>query len=388
MKLQAGLLAGGVAVLALAASTALAAEFIKPNKETGGNVSLRSEETHHDLYTAGASVTVDSNTTGDLVAAGGMVSVNGSVERDLIIAGGNLTVTGAVGDDARIAGGNVSINGPVSSDLLVAGGHVSIAEAATVGGDLIAAGGDVIVNAAVAGDAKLKGGVIDVNSAITGNVEVRAEEHVTFGSNSSVSGTLVVYGKKQPVIMEGARLPDIDFRELKESKWNYGGVFAGVGFFVGLLAMLVAGFAALYLSRRRVNLLVQSIQTNPWSNLGLGLVGLIVTPVVVVLLFVAVIGYYLALLLLFWYILLILLGVLMGMTFLGAWVVKLVTRQPELKLDWIAILVGAVLLAVLGLIPFVGWIVCFLLLLAGIGSILRLSKQTIKQDSGPQPTLV
>ncbi|MBI2607628.1 MAG: hypothetical protein HYW51_02265 [Candidatus Doudnabacteria bacterium] len=381
MSKKLGLFLAGLIVFALLSTTALAAEFIVPKKETGGNVSLPSKQAYHDLYTTGTSVTVDSNVTGDLLVAGGMVNVNGSVERDLMIAGGNIAVNGSVGDDARIGGGNIAINGPVSSDLLIGGGNISLAEAASVGGDLIIGGGNVVINSPVSGNAKLGGGVININSSIAGNVEIKVDDQVTFGPNSSVSGTLVVYGRKQPIILDGASLPVIDFRELKESKLSYGRAFIGVSFIVTLLSMLIAGLAVYYLARRRITILVKNIQTNLWLNLALGLTGLIVTPAVVVILFATVVGYYLAILLTLWYILLLLIGLLIGMTFLGSWVVKLVMRRPEMKVDWLSIIVGAVLTAVLGLIPFVGWLAVLLLLLAGIGSILRLSKHQIAQDS-------
>src|SRR3989344_4261573 len=128
---------GFIAVLGLSALPVMAAEFIAPDKGADPNVGTLTQETHKNLYIAGAAVTINGPSLGDLYAAGGMVTVNGIVEKDLMVAGGNINLNGSVGDDLRVAGGNISISAPVAGDLLVAGGNVTVAQKATVGADLV-----------------------------------------------------------------------------------------------------------------------------------------------------------------------------------------------------------------------------------------------------------
>src|SRR5258708_36116917 len=132
---------GFLAVLGLFSGTCfLAVELGKRDRE-GGIITLPASETHHNLYTAGGNVIINSKITGDLYAAGGMVKIIGDVEDNLTVAGGNLDVSGKVGRNIRIAGGNISINNAVGSDLLAAGGNIFIDETASIAGDLVSAGG-------------------------------------------------------------------------------------------------------------------------------------------------------------------------------------------------------------------------------------------------------
>lgn len=96
-------LAGGFAV----SLPVLAAEVAWPSQGSP-NVVVGSQESHRNLYTAGANVTVNGDVTGDLTAAGGMVSITGTVQQEVLLAGGTLDVSGQVGGNARLAGGNIT----------------------------------------------------------------------------------------------------------------------------------------------------------------------------------------------------------------------------------------------------------------------------------------
>src|SRR5258708_20471800 len=132
-------------------NSVFAAEFVKPDQESG-TITLPASETHHNLYTAGGNVIINSKITGDLYAAGGMVKIIGDVEDNLTVAGGNLDISGKDGRNIRISGGNISINNAVGSDLLAAGGNIFIAETTSIAGDLMSAGGNFEFNAPVNGN--------------------------------------------------------------------------------------------------------------------------------------------------------------------------------------------------------------------------------------------
>ncbi|MBI2355585.1 MAG: hypothetical protein HYV13_00035 [Candidatus Doudnabacteria bacterium] len=359
-----------VPVLLLATNTVLAAEFLVPAKDGDPNVSTSAQETIRNLYAAGATVNINGNSQGDLFAAGGVVTVNGNVEDDLFAAGGNININGVVGGNLRTAGGNISISSPVGQDLLAAGGNIAVTSKAAVNADLVVAGGNVVVDSEIKGKAKVTGGNITINGKINGNLEVIADEGLTFGPTSEVVGKVTYKGRKQAVVKEGARIGQIEFTELK--KRGSAGV-AGLAPFllVKILATFAAGWLTVYFLRRRAQIITDRIYRQPWQMLGLGLAGLVLTPVVVAVLFATVIGYYVALVLMAWYFFMLLLSCLASVIFTGAWVIKLAKKYPTLPLTWLSVLVGVLVVAILWFVPVIGWAAILVLFLLGFGSVLR-----------------
>jgi hypothetical protein len=369
-------LVGLVVILGLVVgSSAMAAEFIKPSKENA-TVTIPANETHHNLYTAGGNVIINGRVTGDLFVTGGMVNVVGEVEDDLFVASGNLDVAGRVGGNLRVAGGNLSLKGTVGQDLFVAGGNVFISESAAVSGDLIAAGGNLDVQAPVNGKAQLTGGVITINSTIRGDVTIRADEKLTFGPRSVVTGKITYYGNNDPVIQDGAQVGTIDRKPIE--KKSFAG-FMGVGVIVSFLAFLAAALALMYLLKRELTTVTDMIRAEPWASLGIGLVSLILGPILFILLLITFIGYYIAFLLLVWYVLALMLSCIVGAVFLGRWLFQYIDRNTT-GIDWRVVVVGVLAFEILKWIPFIGWFVMFLITIAGFGAILRLAKHQLRKE--------
>jgi len=356
---------------------ASAADYLPKNKKGGGNVVVSGEEIFHNLYVGGGSVVINKNILGDLFAAGGAINVASEIEEDLFAAGGNVTVAGPVGGDARLAGGNIAINAPVGGDALLAGGTILIGGNADVGGDLWAAGGAVNITSDVAGNVKVAGGEIFINAKIGGQLQVQSEKLV-FGPLSDVQGSINYTGTEEAVIQEGAQIGNIEYKHFQGNKKipSFGNfkVFVLVKF----LALLIAGLILLKLFGKTSQEIVSSGYERFWSNAGIGLAGMIVVPIVSVLLMITVIGFYAAFVLLAWFFLMIFLGALYSVMLLGAILEKFIRKEKDVWLSWMTILWGAIAGAVIGLIPFVGWLVICLFYLVGFGTLLRKTKQRLE----------
>jgi hypothetical protein len=349
-KLAIGLLSF-VVLFALAGQIALAAEFIAPD-EKSDDVNLAANVSHRNLYVVGRTVNVNSVTTGDLFAAGQNVNVNGSVEADLNAAGQSVIVNASLGGDARLAGASVIVNSTVGGDLLAAGESISVGSGATVGGDVYAAGSKVTID-----------------SPVIGTIKVHADK-LTFGPNARVTGSITYRGSEEAVIEDGAQVSTINFTRIEPKDRGLAGVFA-LGTLIHIVAAFLAALLLIYFARTKVVALLQSNSATPLPNLGIGLAFLILTPIVCVLLFITFVGYYIALILMFAYILLILLGYLVAVLFTGAMLIQLVNKSTHLPATWLSAVVGVIAFEILALIPFVGWLVIFVLWLMGIGSLVR-----------------
>ena len=374
---MAGFLAA--AGMLLAPIAAAAAEF-----KTGDEATfVYGEEVHDDLYMAGGTVSSGGAVRGDGIFAGGTVLVSGSVGGDLMAAGGTLTVLNGVTGDARLAGGTVIVQGGVGEDLVVAGGEVTVAGPG-VKGDAVLAGGHVVITAPIIGDVKVYGNDVLIDTAVSGNVSVHAEK-VTLGEHAVIGGNFVYSAPAEASIAGGARVAGetsytkTESREVSKKKLaaTLGAVATAV-FFGKFLAIFVGALVIAYGLRRFTKEVVARSTSTVWATLGHGLVLLIMLPVVSVLLFVTIIGIPLGALGLIAFAGLMLVGNLLAPIVIGAWVHTRVRKPHEYVIDWKTILLGTVIFMVLGLIPLIGWVIRFLVVLAVLGALWTIKREAIK----------
>jgi hypothetical protein len=371
--------AAALAIFALiGVQMASAAEFLAPAKVDRGTISIGATETHKNLYVAGAQVSIDGKTLGDLYAAGGNVDVNNDVEKDLAVAGGNVTIDGKVGNNLRAAGGTIKLNAPVGGDVLIAGGNIIISDKSSIGGDLVVSGGTVTVDAAVAGSVRVSAGNVVINSKVAKGVmigEAGKNQGITFGSAADISGALVIYGPQRDIAKkDGAKVPAAEFRAGRMDNSRGAAIRLLLGaMVVKLLAMILALLLVLKLMPLRAQASIEAVFARPWSSLGLGFVALILIPIVAILTFVVVVGYYIGLILLALYVLALFAAGLVAALFLGAWIIRALTKRP-LAADWQAAVLGSVALILIGWVPFIGWAVDLIVFLMAFGTVLRMGK--------------
>ncbi len=364
------------AAMFFVAGTASAAQFVGPSGNNGNTV-IR-EGTYGDLYTGGASVAVQTDVGGDLFAGGGSVVVSKNVGADLFAAGGNVSINGSVGGDLRVAGGTVSVTGDVNEDVLAAGGNVLLS-GKKIGGDLWAAGGNIVADSDIGGNVLIRGREVLINGAITGPVDIVAEK-LTFGSGSRVSGTITYKGSSEAVVETGAVVSQIKYEkmETKSAGKSLVPIFT-IAFLIKLIGMFLGVLLLLKLFRKCVNNLSKTSYDSPWKSFGLGLVGIILTPIVIVLLFITVIGLYIALGLLAAFALALIAVALLTPIFAGGLIMKWIRKKEEIATGWREALLGIIVLALIGLIPFIGWIIVAAIFLIAFGSLITNMKRTIME---------
>ena len=362
-------------VLAIPA-LALGAEIIASEQPSLAS----SVRVNDDLYMVGGNVTSAGTVVGDLIAGGGSVLVSGDVSGDIAAVGGNVTLLGGVGDDVRAGGGNIVVNGNVRGDLVVGGGQVQIT-AATVGGDALIGAGTLRIDSAIGGNVKIGGGDIYLNGPIAGDVEIKAEK-LTLGPNANISGNLTYTAAKAATIEDGAIVQgETSFSERKISKREGAAVLAGIitAALIGKLLMsLVGAFALFLLFRKFAHALVEKATEASLYEMGRGLVVLIVAPVVSVLLLVTIIGIPLGVLGLLGFAAALVFVSLAAPIVLGSITHKLVMRRSAYEVSWKTVLLGVALYFIVGLIPVVGWVLKFALVLLTLGAMVNIKWGALK----------
>jgi len=365
----------GVMVLFCVPLVLLAAEF-----RSGDTVNLpQGERVANDLYVAGGTVTSSSSIEGDLYAGGGTVTIIGSVSQDAVIAGGTVTVTGDVGDDLRIGAGTAVVQGTVGDDVVVGGGQVTLV-GSRIGGDVLAGIGILQLSAPVTGDVRVGGGEIFLNSTVGGNVVVDADR-LTLGNGTVIEGNLTYTSPREAVIEEGAVVHGEVQYTPREARGVGRGTIAAIFSVVALLKFLMLLIGALFFGlffKKYTTALITKTYNKPLLEFGRGLAALILIPTVAVLLMLSIVGIplgvltavsYVALLIFVWFMAPILLGAL-----LYRW-----RGQEALEVSWKTILLGCVVYGLIGIIPILGGLVQFALMLMMLGAVVRQKWEIAKE---------
>ncbi len=164
--------------------------------------------------------------------------------------------------------------------------------------------------------------------------------------------------------------------------WAIVAAVAGAGLVV-LLSLIVTGSALFLIFPRFIETAVATIRTESWKCLGLGLAVFAATPVVIGVLVMTVIGWLPAIVIGALYLLLLLAGFLSGAFYVGSIAPGLrgrgeVTRARRL----LSFAVALIVLMLLGLVPLLGALLLFALMLLGTGSLMLGMYQAYAGQSG------
>lgn len=360
---------------------------------------------YEDLYVAGGTVNINAPIYGDLIIAGGTIIINDSITNDILLTGGNVTFNGFVGDDIRCAGGKIRISKNVVGDVVVAGGTVMIDKGVTIGGLITAGGnltldgnvngelrgafGELILNGTVLKNMDCRGGKITVNGSIGGTSVIAASE-INIGNNAAFNNDVRYWNKKGSLdfkqsLKNGKGTYDASIR-MQTGRWFYLGAATILGLLWYLGMALLMSMIVQYLFCNTMKNAANTIFNQSLKSLGFGFLFFIVVPIAALIAFVTVIGVPVGLLLLFAYIALVLLASIITSLIIAHWFNN---RNNYNWTYWKIVFVAFcifILLKLISLTPFVGWLVVMLTTCMAFGGILlniNWKKKTNSQNVAP-----
>jgi hypothetical protein len=259
-----------------------------------------------DLYLTGDSIIIDGVVQGDIVAVGRHIVLNGASFGDFIAAGQGIVVNGQVADDVRIAGfalrlGNAAA---IGDDVIGAGFSLEASKESLVAGGLVFSG----FQALLAGEVREKilgqmaslriegivgqGGEVSVDGGestppfmqlIPSPVAIpRVPAGLTIGEAARVAGDIVYTSPDRAVSEEGSRaiLTHVEVSsETEEVSFAERALWSTWRF----VSVLVIGFCLLLLAPGWIWQRVETVSTRPLASAGWGLAGLLGVPVLGVL---------------------------------------------------------------------------------------------------------
>lgn len=339
-----------------------------------------------DRFVVGCPVRVDRAAVGDAFAAGCSVDVDSAVAGDALVAGGNVRLGAPVGQSLFAAAGQLTVNASIGRNARLAGGQIAIGSGSRVAGNVLVAGGDVRIDGAVKGSVRAAAGRLRIDGPVDGDVVATAGT-VELGPKARIAGQLR-YASREDLVRDAAaqvqggvqRMPWAEERQgPPPAARAVAGGGAGWVWSAGLMAIaavLAAAWPGL------PGGLAVTLRTRAGLSLLLGFVALVCIPVAALILMFTLIGVPMGLLAIVLYLALLLVGYVSAGIGLGAWVLARVRGTRSTGSGWRigAAALGVLAVALLGRLPYVGWIVVVLALLAGIGAVLL---QARARPAGP-----
>jgi len=336
---------------------------------SGNSVTVPAGTTvNNTLFVAGRTLNIDGNVNGDLFCAGENVTVSGRVNGDVVCAGQNLTVSGQVSGDVRLAGQNVTLGALVGGNATVGAQNFTQQSRSVISGDITVGGQDSTLNGKIGRDVAGGNNTLTIGGPVGRNITADVG-HLRLESGARVAGNVTYTSANAANRSQGAEVTGKVTRHTPTQ--THHGWSPYIGWAFGLYLYIACILVALVLALLLPGLFERAV-TITRGHLGttflVGLISSIVVPVVLALLMATILGIPLALLAgLLWVLAVLLAGpfaaYLLGRRLLGG------SRHAVLVM-----LVGAAILFLLYLLPFVGWLFWLVGTWFGLGVLLRLAR--------------
>lgn len=344
-----------------------------------------------DVYAGGGLVSVEEDINGDLYIAGGSLTINGNITGDLVIAGGQVTINGDVSDDVRVAAGSIVLNGNVGDDLIATGGQLNIGAETLIGGTLILGNGYANIMGSVNEDIRGGGGKIVIGGTVYGDVTLEVQDTVVLTENANINGNLIYTSLREAELNDEqvagfiefnkqAITPaeEVDVKKQAEDFFSRWHIFIQAVKYLSLLALALVLVLLVPAGLTRVT---KTCIDRPWKSLGIGFVVLICSIAAMIILSITVLGIPLALILLALLMITLYVAKVYASLFIGNLIIR-PKKMTKPKLFGL-IALGAFILTVIDIVPFIGWLVSFAILMIAFGAFWTYKKQ-IYDDTNMQ----
>lgn len=333
---------------------------------SGDVVTIPSGQTvDQTLFIAGHSIDIAGTVNGDIFCAGQTVNITGIVNGDVLCAGQSVNVSGTVHGSVRLAGQDVLVGATVDRSMAAAGQDVTLEAGGTIAGDASLAGQSTTVNGNINRDLAGAAGAMVLNGVVGRNVHTRASS-LALGSTAKVNGDITYVSMSELSRANGAQvLGTITHTEPTRvmRRMGYPRPFANAWFALYLfLTLLVLSILLAVLLPWLFQSATRIAMHAPLKVFLVGVVSSIVVPVIIGVLFVSFIG--------------LPFGILLGIAWLLAAAIagplaayylgRLVLRSHPTNV-LLVMLVGASILLLLDMVPFIGVIIWLIAEWFGLG---------------------
>jgi len=343
-------------------------------------------------FFAGNVVKVDGNVEGTTFVSGQDVRINGNINGDLFVASQTITISGTVTGNIYGAGQSLDFDGQSEGDVFFAGQNISIGQDASVGRDLFAAGATILQEGTV--QRNLFGGAAEIvlSGQIGGDANLQTDS-LKLQGGANITGDLSYKGENEADIGTGATIggdTDWEFAETMDREITVRETrrpFMKVGWFIWSLASALLIWFLIRIWRPAFwNNTARPLAEKPLKTLGVGLLTLLVVPPMIILAMITVIGIPIAIILGVVYPIALYLSRIVVAVFIGQWLAKRF-KWPELHKGVWLVLLGLVILGLLKMPPYIGFLSSLLIVMAGLGALVMAHHRAKPETASEQTEL-
>lgn len=322
--------------------------------------------------------TVMAGRANDVFAFAQRASITGVVEDNAYYFAQSLDVDGAVLGDLYVFCQNLRITGDVGGDIYAWGGEVEIAPGAVVHGNLHSGAGLIEIAGRVEGVLRGGAGEVYIDGELLGGAEIGVGR-LEIGPSAVLMGDFVYTAENAATVADGARIEgDLVFREnvtvtgdepehAEQKKGSAFSAFKVGKWLLTYVASFLLGVILLAALGRHARKPSALLGAQPGLSLGVGFLVFVVTPIACLIACLILIGLMAGLTGIFLYAAAMIPAFLVTGLWLGDWLLARFGRANANPYGALAL--GLLGLALLGLIPYLGFLTDLVALIAGLGGI-------------------
>ncbi|HNR43963.1 MAG TPA: hypothetical protein PKH80_02250 [Methanofastidiosum sp.] len=305
-------------------------------------------------------ITINNDVNDDFFISGDQVTINGNINGDLFAAGGEVVVNGNVTGDAYVAGGNATINGQITGGLVLVAGQANVSGKT---GKILAGCGDLAIK-----------GNTDKIIAAAGNVKIYSTSVVEryayintggFENQGTINGELNLSAEQ---LIEKGNVGTFNYQkstageDFSKGMRSLGAILS----ILGAIGMLVLGILLIHLFPKLFFTIEKEVEKDSIVRTIIGFLLIIATVIVGIILAVTIIGLPIAAILGMFFIM----ALMTSGLFVSYYAGNFITKKLNINTSEIGIfIIGFVILAVLKLIPVLGFFVGLVVGSLGFGAI-------------------
>jgi len=256
------------------------------------------------------------------------------------------------------------------------GASLNIRHNGEVKGDVTALGNELTVDGEIGRRLRATAGSVVISGTINGDVDIKAHS-ITLMPTAKIKGNFKYKSEKEAKIESGAQITgETQWTQITPKDKKEEGYCPGKGFFstknivvklLLLLACFVTGWFLIIISKRYVQAAEKMVFGSFLKSLGLGFILMICIPIGVVILLITLIGIPVAIITLFAYFVLFYISKIFVGIAVGKKVLTGFAKDKDASLGW-SLILGIILLTILTNIPYVGWLIYFIVVFTGFGA--------------------
>lgn len=332
-----------------------------------------------DLIAFGRTIKIEGKVNGDVFAFAQEVNIENEINGSIYTGGSEININTKNCRSLWAFCSALKVDANIDNNLLFFGGQLKTEKTNLIKKDLFAFGGEINIDGEVRRRVKGKMGGFNLRGKI-GSANIEANS-VNIKSGSTVMGDLLIKGIQEPNIDPDAKiLGRTDYQKIdkKESKHRKGSFVRTIKT-VFFISKLIIGIILIALFKPFIIKTNEILKNSTWKSLGFGFLTIIIIPVAMVLTLITVIGIPVSIFCFFVFLTLVYLSGIAFATGFGDFLLKLIKKEGTIS-PFISFIIGIVIVSLVSLIPYLGFLVRLVVLFFGTGMLVILFNNIWKKS--------